>query len=82
MNKTQALVFLATLVSAVDEAGVLGAPSGVMYAGLMQHLSLDDYNAILGIAKQMGYVTESHFLVTITPKGKDFVQKVNAALKA
>jgi hypothetical protein len=50
------------IVEAAQEAGPLGAPSGVIYAALMgAGMTLDTYNAILGALQQAGRVrVENH----------------------
>ena len=49
---------------AIKESGPEGIPSGHLYAALMGHISLDDYNTIIGMLKKAGRVKESFHLLT------------------
>ena len=51
------------MVLAIAEAiRSLGAvPSGHLYARVMDKLSLDQYNQIIGILKKQGLISETHY---------------------
>ena len=57
------------LLETIREAGPNGIPSGHLYAALMGHLSLDSYNAIIGLLKKAGKVKESYYVLTCTEGG-------------
>ena len=38
-------------------------PSGHLYAGVMNTLSLEEYNTVIGILKRAGLVTEVNYLL-------------------
>ena len=38
-------------------------PSGELYARVMNTLSLEEYNTVIGILKQAGVITESNYLL-------------------
>lgn len=38
-------------------------PSGHLYASMMGHLSLDDYNIVIGVLKDAGLVVEKNYLL-------------------
>jgi hypothetical protein len=77
MTRNEANVILAAILETVAE--VNDAPSGHMYAALMGKVSLDDYNELLGIARNVGLVTVSPaHLVSITDKGRQMVEKIKA----
>jgi len=83
LTRQDANAYLAAILETLDEMGgqsvIDGAPSGHLYAGLMGRLSLDDYTALVSIAKEVGLVTvdRSH-LVRITDKGREVVGKVRS----
>jgi len=56
------------LVYAVAEAirSLGSVPSGHLYSRLMGHITLDEYNHIIGVLKNTGLVTESAFVLTWT----------------
>jgi hypothetical protein len=79
MNRQQANIYLATILTTVAEMGE--APSGHLYAGLMGRMNLDDYNMLIGICKGGSLMTESNHVLTLTAKGQEMVKKINETLK-
>ena len=78
MDRTEANRILAAILETVA-AEPHGAPSGVMFAALQANgVSLDDYRALLTIAKSVGLVTEESHVVSITDKGRETVSKIQA----
>ena len=76
MDRQTANRLLAAILETVAEGP---APSGVMFAALQSSgVSLDDYQALIEIAKSVGLVTVAHHEVTITDKGKETVAKIKA----
>jgi len=64
---------LKQILDAVEEAiqEVGEVPSGHLYAMLLEHMSLDDYQCVIGMLKRRGTVTEdaSHLLRAVKAKG-------------
>lgn len=58
---------LARLVEIISETireqGSNGAPSGVIYAGLMGHCGYSEYNAIIAALKKAKMVEERHHVL-------------------
>lgn len=59
------------VLETIEAGGELGAPSGVLYAGLM-HLGmrLDQYETLINSLKEVGLVTESAHLLKLTDVGR------------
>jgi hypothetical protein len=55
-----------------------GAPSGVVYAALMNHVSLDEYQNILSRLTGNGLVNQSNYLIRATPAGVQIANKLKA----
>ena len=63
MNQVEAMTKLCSIiVESVRDMGTMGAPSGPMYASLMQYMTLEQYQTIMsglvaaGKLRQVGYV--------------------------
>lgn len=70
MGKAEAILAIATtLEEAIKASGPNGIPSGHLYSHVMNHLSLDEYNVFIGVLKEAGKITESHFLLRHTGFG-------------
>lgn len=78
MNRNKANRILAAILETVSEIKG-GSPSGVMYAALMNHCSLDEYQGLLSIAQSVGLVSLEGDLVTLQPKGQAMVEKIRAS---
>jgi hypothetical protein len=49
MNQAEAMAELCSIiVESVRDVGTMGAPSGPMYAALMQYMTLEQYQTIMG----------------------------------
>ncbi len=60
MNQRQAILALFRMfVETVQEAGTMGAPGGVMYSAVMDKLTLDQFNQIMGALVQAGNLRRS-----------------------
>jgi hypothetical protein len=46
------------LLDAVKVAGSHGAPSGILYAATMRHLTLQQYQTVMGALEEAGKVTK------------------------
>jgi hypothetical protein len=62
MDKTAALKIAVAVAEAIRELGEV--PSGHLYARLMDQMSLDTYNAIIGALKGAGLVKEQNYLLS------------------
>lgn len=60
-QKNAALQIITVVSEAIRE--LKEVPSGVLYSQLMGHMSLDQYNQIIGLIKRTGLVTESNHLL-------------------
>lgn len=64
-------MLMTAIVETVAETGLTGAPSGVIYAAMMQvGVTLDLYNALISKIKDHGYITESNNVLHATQKGR------------
>lgn len=54
---------VAAVYMAIKESGSMGIPSGHLYAALMGKLSLDSYQAIIGILVETGKISNNHHLL-------------------
>lgn len=77
MDRSEANACLCAILETLHEIPE-GVPSGHMYAALMGRTSLEEYEALLEIAKRGGLVDVKSHLVTITSKGRDMVAKIQA----
>jgi len=57
-QKAALLLLCDAFVDTVREAGELGAPSGVMYAAVMDKMTLDQFTAIMTALVAVGKVTK------------------------
>lgn len=67
-KKTALVETLKALYEAILASG--GIPSGHLYARLMGHMTLDQYNTLIGLLKTYGMVTESGYFLTAIPAEK------------
>ena len=79
MDRQTANRLLAAILETVAEGP---APSGVMFAALQSHVTLDEYQGLIQIAESVGLVTVAHHEVTITAKGREMVAKIKASRAA
>lgn len=57
---------IACILEAAEEAGPLGAPSGVVYAALMQHgMRLATYESLLAALESAGRITVEYDCIKI-----------------
>lgn len=83
-NQAKSLnVAAAGILQAVDAAGSLGAPGGVLYAGLMTSgYTFEEYQQITGAMLAAGLVLKSGECYTLTAKGAALNAQVSAAIDA
>lgn len=78
MDRRTANICLSLIIETLAEAP-RGVPSGHIYAALMTAgISLDDYQGLLGIARECGLVEVRNHLVTISPKGLEMAAQIKA----
>lgn len=64
------------ILETINESGTMGAPSGILYTALMaQGMSLDTYQRLMGVIKEVGYVTEEHHCYHMTDKGRAWLAR-------
>jgi hypothetical protein len=80
MTRNEANKLLAIILETVAEASdhALGAPEGVMYAAMMNHVSLEDFNGLVTICTTTGLIRNNNHELTITAKGRAIVAKIVA----
>ncbi len=76
LSRDQINGYLAIIIETLYEAGDAGFPSGHLYAAMMGHVSLDEYQGLLAVAKQIEIVKESSHLLTLTDKGRAMLAKL------
>ena len=76
-------VAAAAILQAVDVAGSLGAPGGVLYMGLMSSgYSFNEYETVIGALRTGGLLLKSGDCYTLTDKGREMNAKITAAIRA
>lgn len=71
-------IVIAILLESLAEAGGEAA-SGWCYAALMNHIDLDFYNQLIGAMCGDGFITHQHHVLTLTPKGYEWAEKIAEA---
>ena len=67
----------ASILESIEEAGKLGAPSGVLYAALQTAgCTLNQYQSILATMTNRGFVVDDEHCLTITSLGKAFLKSL------
>lgn len=72
--------FALCLLETIDEAGPLGAPSGVMYAAVAGEVNLSQYEQVLGQMQGKGFISKDGDCWSMTQSGKDFLVKLKSAV--
>ena len=81
MTKTQFNIAAAGILGACAAGGDLGAPGGVMYAGLMSKgYTLQDFNSILGAMVTAGLIDGRGDCYTLTAAGIEINSAIDAAI--
>lgn len=57
-KKAAFLLLLCSFVDAVKAGGSLGAPAGVLYSAVLDKMTLDQFNTIMGALVSNGNVTK------------------------
>ena len=83
MTKTSFNVAAAGILGACAAAGEMGAPGGVMYAGLMSNgYTLQDFEQITHAMRASDLIRKRGECYTITPKGAQLNAEIDAAIAA
>ena len=77
-SKTQvALLIMSALLEAIHAAGDQGAPSGVLYAGVMTFgMNIHQYQSIIDTMRDNALITVSGNLLRLTPTGVTTMQRL------
>lgn len=69
-----------TLLEAIKESSPLGAPSGILYAGLMTAgCTKNQYDSFIDTLTSNAFIEQTEdFCLHITTKGKEFLVKLQA----
>lgn len=71
------------LLESICEAGDMGAPSGILYAGVnAAGVSLSQYQQIMWQMEGRGFVVQEGDCYTMTSSGQEFMHKLQAQLGA
>lgn len=69
------------VLESIQEAGALGAPSGVLYAAMQHHgCQLSQYQSLMAPLEQRGYVNLEHDCYTITGSGVGLITNLRRTL--
>lgn len=72
-------ILMSAILDAVEAGGEQGAPSGVLYAGLMSMgMTYDAYQTTISSLKEAGYLTLSNHLLRLTEHGTKMAGKLRA----
>lgn len=64
------IIIAALILTAVAKGDDNSAPEGLLYAGLMANVSLDEFQAVIGALEQSGLVTRSGaHVIRLTAEG-------------
>lgn len=81
MDKTQLNKYLAVIITSIAEHKE--AVSGHVYAAMMNHVDIHEYNMMIAILIQTDIITrDASHILTITPKGLDLAAKITAITEA
>lgn len=64
------------ILEAIEAADELGAPSGLLYAGVMKEISLSQYQQIMGQMQKQGFITHENDCYKLTASGNKFLNKL------
>lgn len=69
------------VLEAIQAAGELGAPSGVLYAALLhQGCTLTQFQSLTGSMERRGFVVQESDCFTITHAGETFITQLRCTL--
>ena len=76
MNDAKLSVLVATVISSLDET-TGEVPEGILYAGLMAHVSYEEFMSLVAVLVNIGAVERGpQFLLTLTDKGREIAKKL------
>ncbi len=76
LSRDQINAYLAVIIETVSDMGDRGCPSGHLYAAMMGHVTIDEYQGLMTVAKTVGLVTESSHVLRITDKGRSVLARM------
>ena len=74
------VTLVSVLITTIAEVGA-PAPEGILYAGVMNDFSLDEFQKSIEILVRADCVTRSNNLVTITERGKKFAADIEETIR-
>jgi len=76
MNESKLAILLATVISSLDEGGG-ETREGILYAGLMSHCDIGEFNTLVAALLRMGAVERGpQHLLKLTEKGRQIAKKL------
>jgi len=76
MNDAKLAVLLATVITSLDE-GTGETREGILYAGLMAHVSYEEFWKLIAALVRMGAIERGpNFLLKITARGREIAKKL------
>jgi len=76
MNESKLAVLVATVISSLDET-TGEVREGILYAGLMAHVSYEEFMSLVAVLVKIGAVERGpQFLLTLTDKGRELAKKL------
>jgi hypothetical protein len=76
MNDAKLSVLVATVISSLDET-TGETREGILYAGLMGHVSYEEFRALVSVLVKIGAVSRGpNHLLKLTDKGRELAKKL------
>lgn len=76
-NSKAVAILMSAILDAIEAGGEQGAPSGVLYAGLMSMgMTYNAYQTTIDSLKDAGYLTVSNHLLRLTDHGAKMAGKL------
>lgn len=76
MNESKLAVLVATVITSLDET-TGEVREGILYAGLMAHVSYDEFWKLVAVLVKMGAVERGpNFLLKLTERGREIAKKL------
>ncbi len=76
LSRDQINSYLAVIIETVYEAGDAGCVSGHLYAAMLNHVTLEEYEGLLTVAQTAGILKMSNFVIRLTDKGRVVLAKL------
>ena len=76
MNESKLMVLVATVITSLDETSG-ETREGILYAGLMGHVSYEEFWKLVAALVRMGAVERGpNFLLKLTDRGREIAKKL------